>query len=193
METLFPPRNDATRATCCAIIGNFLQFTSSDLCKLLQECKQIARSYGPFARLWIGPVLVVALTDPYSIESVVKQDKILGRGCLVRKLGEPVFRNGLICFDGDKWRRRRKIVSSHLQINILEIFVENFAKNSDILTNKLMALADGVTAHDIAPYLMRCTLDIIVQTSSRTDIDAQNDNDDSTLSSIIIIIDTTAM
>jgi hypothetical protein len=57
----------------------------------------------------------------------------------------------------------------------------------------LKALADGVSVHDIAPYLMRCNLDIIVQTSSRTDISAQNDNDDSTLNSITTIIDTTAM
>jgi cytochrome P450 len=175
------------------IVGNCLQFTTNDLCKLFQECMEIARSYGPVTRLWFGPVLAVALTDPDSIECVVKQDKLLGRGYLVRKLGEPVFRNGLLCIDGDKWRKHRKIVSAALRMNILETFVENFAKNSDILANKLKALADGVTAHDIAPYIIRCTLDIIVQTSSRTDINAQNDNDDSTLNSITTIIDTTAM
>jgi cytochrome P450 len=142
------------------IVGNCLQFTSSDLCKLLQECKESASSYGPDTRLWIFSVLVVALTDPDSIESVVKQDKLLGTGYLFRKLGESVFRNGLICTDGDKWRRHCKIVSSGFQVNILEIFVENFAKNSDILTNKLKALADGVTVHDIAPYLMRCCLNL---------------------------------
>jgi hypothetical protein len=75
----------------------------------------------------------------------------------------------------------------------LEKSVENFAKNSNILAKKFKALADGVTGHDIVPYLMRCTLDIIVQTSSRTGINAQNDNDDSTLNSITTIIDTTTM
>jgi cytochrome P450 len=151
---------------------------------------EIAHSYGPIARLWFGPVLVVVLADPQSIESVVKQDKLLGRGTMVTKLGAPVFQNGLLLSDGDKWRRHRKIVSAALRMNILEIFVETFAKNSDILANTLKALADGVTAHDIAPYLMRCTLDIIVQTSSRTDINAQNDNDDYTLNSITTMIDT---
>jgi len=175
------------------IIGNCLQFTTNDLCKLFQELKELGRSYGPIARVWIGPVLIVALTDPDDIENVVKHDKLLSRGYIIRKLGEPVFRNGLLCIDGDKWRRHRKIVSSALHINILETFVENFAKNSHILANKLKALADGVTAHDIVPDLTRCTLDIIVQTSSRTDINAQNGNDDSTLNSITNIIDTTAI
>jgi hypothetical protein len=63
---------------------------------------EMARSYIPVARLWIGPVLAVELTDPYSIESVVKQDKLLGRGYQGRKSGEPVFRNGRLCIDGDK-------------------------------------------------------------------------------------------
>jgi len=175
------------------IIGNSLQFTTNDLCKLFQELKEIARSYSPIARLWIGPVLIVALTDPHSIENAVKHDKLLTRGYITRKLGEPVFRDGLICIDGDKWRRHRKIVSAALHINILERFVESFARNSEILANKLKALADGITAHDIEPYLKRCSLDIIVQTSSRTDISAQNNNDDSTLNSITNIIDITAI
>ena len=67
------------------IIGNCLQFTTNDLCKLLQECYEFARSYGPIARLWLGPLLVVVLTDPDSIESVVKHDKSCSRGYLVRK------------------------------------------------------------------------------------------------------------
>jgi cytochrome P450 len=135
----------------------------------------------------------VVLTNPNSFEMVVKQDKLSGRGYLVKKFGEPAFGNGLLCIDGDKWRKHRKIVSAALHINILETFVENFAKNSDILANKLKALADGVTAHDIAPYLMRCSLDIIVQTSSRTDINSQNDNDDSTLNSIVTMVETSSM
>jgi hypothetical protein len=112
---------------------------------------------------------------------------------VVKKLGEPTFRNGLLCIDGDKWRKHRKIVSGVLQINILEKSVENFATNSNILAKTFKALAVGVTGHDIVPYLMCCTLDIIVQTTSRTGINAQNDNDDSTLNSITTIIDTTAM
>ena len=143
--------------------------------------------------MWIGPVLVVALTDPDNIENVVKYDKLLSRRSIIRKLGETVFRNGLLCVDRDKIRRHRKIVSAGLYSNNLETFVENFAKNSHILANKLKDLADGITAHDIPPDLTRCTLDIIVQTSSRTDINAQNGNDDSTLNSITHIIDTTAI
>jgi len=137
------------------IIGNCLQFTSNDLCKFYQELKKFASSCGPIARLWIGPVLVVVLTDPDDIEKLVKYDKLCKRGYLVRKLTEQTFRNGLILIDGEDWRRHRKIVTSALHMKILEKFVENFAKNSDILANKLKALADSITAHDVTPYFTR--------------------------------------
>jgi cytochrome P450 len=175
------------------IIGNCLQFTSNDLCKLFQELKEISRSYGPIARLWFGHVLVVVLTDPDSIASVVKHDILWSRGYLARKSMKQAFGNGLFYIDGNKWRRHRKILTAALHVNILETFIENFAKNSNILANKLKALADGITAHDIAPYLIRCSLDIIVQTSSRVDINAQNGNDDSTLNNITTVVDTTTV
>ena len=111
----------------------------------------------------------------------------------MRKLGDPFFRNGLLSIEGEEWRRYHKIVSSALHVNILETFVEVFAKNSDILANKLKVLADGITAHDISPYFIRCTLDIIVQTSSRIDINAQSGNDDYTLNNFTIILDMIAV
>ena len=175
------------------IIGNGLQFTTNDLCRLFQEFKEIARSYGPIARLWFGPVLIVVLTDPDCIESVVRHDKVVSRGTLIRKALQKVFRNGLVHTDGEEWRRHRKIVSAALHINSLEGFVENFAKNSDILANNLKAVADGITAHDIAPYLMSCTLDIITQTSCRVDLNAQNGNEESTLNSIETVVHTTVV
>ena len=54
---------------------------------------EIARYYGPIARLWFGSVLVVALTDPDCIESVVKHHKLDSRRYLARKTTEQAFRN----------------------------------------------------------------------------------------------------
>jgi hypothetical protein len=54
----------------------------------------------------------------------------------------------------------RKIVSAALHMNILETSVENSAKNSDILANKLKGLPDRVAAHDIASYIIPCTLEV---------------------------------
>jgi cytochrome P450 len=175
------------------IVGNCLQFTTNDFCKLFQEYKETLRSYSPVARLRFGPVLMVVLSDPESIESLVKQDKFWGRGYLVKKLGGTVFRNGLLWIDGDQWLRHRKIISAYLRMNILETFVENFAKNSDILANKLKVLADGVTAHDILPFLKRCTLDGIVQTSYKMEINPLTGHVDSSLKNLTTIIDITVV
>jgi cytochrome P450 family 4 len=171
------------------IIGNCLQFNNS-LHNPFQELTEIASSYGPITRFWIGPILTVVVTDPDIIETVVKHDKIGRRGYSFRKSFEQAARNGLISLNGDEWRRHRKIVSAALHISILETFVENFAKNSDILANKLKDLADGITVHDIAPYLIRCTLDVMVQTSARMDINAQNGIEDSMLNHVTTIVHT---
>jgi cytochrome P450 len=74
-------------------------------------------------------------------------------------------------------------------LNILETFVEKFAKSSDILADKLKALADGVTAQDVTRHLMQCALDIVVQTTFRADVNYRNDNDDSLLNSIKTVTD----
>jgi cytochrome P450 len=173
------------------IIGNSLQFTTNDLCKLFQELKEFARSYGPIVRFWIGPLLLVVLTDADDIQNVVKHDKLCNRGYLIRKAMEHPFRNGLLHIDGEGWLRHRRIVSAAFHNNIFEKFVQNFAKNSDILADKLKALADGITAHDIAPYLIRCCVDIIYETSCRINMHVQENNDDSIIENHEIILDTT--
>ena len=175
------------------IIGNSHQFTTNDLCKFEKEFKEFARSYAPITRFWFGHLLVVVLTDPDNIENVVKHDKFCCKGYISRNSTEQPFRNGLFHVDGEEWRRHRNIVSSAFHINILETFIQNFTKHSDILANKLKDLADGITAHDIAPYFTRCTLDIIYQTSSRINTNAQTGNDNSTMNNIKTILDTLAL
>jgi cytochrome P450 len=70
--------------------------------------------------LWFGPVLVVVLTDPDNIETVVKHHKVGSRGYVARKLLRRIFLNGLLYLDGEGWREHRKIVSGALKMNILE-------------------------------------------------------------------------
>jgi cytochrome P450 len=143
--------------------------------------------------MWIGPILVVVVTDADVIESVAKQDKLCRSGYRARKSMEKVFGKELLYNDGDNFQSLLSIPHLVLHINILETFVDNVARNSDILANKLKALADGVTAHDITPCLIRCTLDILVQTSSSVEINDLSDNDDFTLNNFKTILDTSAM
>jgi cytochrome P450 len=137
--------------------------------------------------------LVVGLKDADYIEKVVNHDKLCRRGYFSNKLIKPFFQNGLLHIDGDQWRRHRKIANAAFHINNVDTFVDNFAKNSDILANKLKALANGVTANDILPFLKRCTLDVIVQTSYKMEINPLTSNDNSTLNNISTIVDITVI
>jgi cytochrome P450 len=174
------------------LVGNFFDLKTKNLCNLFQDFTEFARTYFPVARLWLGPLLVVVLTDPDGVEKVVKHDAVGSRGYLVKKLLGPAFRNGLFVIDGEKWRAHRKIVSSALTTNFLQTFVENFAKNSDVLANNLKNIADGITVHDISPYFTRCSLDIATQIGSQVDINAQDGKDNVILNAMTTIIEATA-
>jgi cytochrome P450 family 4 len=108
------------------LVGNSLDFTTKNLCILFQEAREFTRTHVPVARLWLGPLLVVVLSDPNHIGKVVQHDKVGSRGYLIMKFFEPAFRNGLLSTDGDKWRAHRKIVSSALE-NICREFREKTA------------------------------------------------------------------
>jgi hypothetical protein len=77
--------------TALPIIGNCLQFPTNNLRKRFQELIQIALSCLPISALWTGLVLAVVLTDLDSIERVVEQEKLLERGNVVEKSGEPIL------------------------------------------------------------------------------------------------------
>ena len=110
METLFPTRNEATRTTCSANYRKLSPVYSVIIYAKFSKNVRNSQVYGPLSRLWVGPVLVVVLTDPDSIEKVVKHDKLCRRGYLAKKLIEPAFRSGLM------EKNSADIVKSNLQL-----------------------------------------------------------------------------
>jgi hypothetical protein len=65
------------------IVGNILHFTSNDLCKFFQQCKEMGRTFGGIARRWVGPILVVMFADADNIECVMKHNKLCRRGYIL--------------------------------------------------------------------------------------------------------------
>ena len=138
-------------------------------------------------------VLVVAHIDQDNIENVVKHNKLCSRGylasksvekfsdmdccTLMEKNGEGIVKSYLQLFISISWKRLQRISP----------------KNSDILANNFKALADGITPHDIAPYITHCSLHIIYQTNCRININVQTGNDVSTLNNFKTIVDTAVL
>ena len=64
---------------------------------------------------------------------------------------------------GDKWRKRRRLLTPAFHFQILDNFFETFNKNATILCQQLESSLIDVKGNEIEifPYLKRCTLDII--------------------------------
>ncbi|PSN45378.1 hypothetical protein C0J52_07531 [Blattella germanica] len=171
------------------LLGNLLSFRTRHLNKFFENIFENLNIYGHVVRFWLGPILLILVSGPDEIAKIVENDKIGNRGVYSKTILGPMFRNSLLCMDVNSWRPHRKIVSAAFHIKILEKFVDNFAKNSMILTDRLKQFADGSTAVDIAPYLCYCTLDIISETCFAFEIKAQVNNDPNPLANIKTITD----
>ena len=174
------------------ILGNLLSFRTKDLCVIFNEMLKYLQIYGPITRLWLGPVLVVIVAGPEEVARVVDQDKVGHRGRYSERILKPFFKEGLLAQeDTNVWKIHRKIVTNAFQNSMLNKFVENFAKNSEILASRLGSLADGAHAHDILPYLCQCTMDIIAETCFAYNMNAQVDNNVVALEHNKVILDST--
>jgi cytochrome P450 len=69
----------------------------------------------------------------------------------------------VVCLNsvGEKWRRRRKILTPAFHFKILEDFIDVFVDQSLILVKKLKREVGNESGFNIFPYVTLCTLDII--------------------------------
>jgi cytochrome P450 family 4 len=170
------------------IFGNALEFRSKDSSQNFRTFIGFMQKYGPVMKLWLGPQLIIAISDPQHIGKLVAHDKFCTRGSFFRLIMKPMFRNGLLAIDGEIWRKHRKIVTAAFQNNILDKFVGTFAAHSRILTERLSDISDG-KFHNIYMHFSQCTLDVICDTAFGYKLNAQNKNKIEVVNSILGVLD----
>ncbi|KAJ1527848.1 hypothetical protein ONE63_007788 [Megalurothrips usitatus] len=115
-------------------------------------------------KLWIGPVLYVAVVDPRDIEAV------LGSSEHLDKSGEynffrPWFGNGLLISSGDHWRAHRKLIAPTFHLSVLKSFVELFNANSRGVVEKMRKEAKAGHEFDVHEYMSEATVEILLETA----------------------------
>ncbi|KAI6196751.1 hypothetical protein M3Y94_01145900 [Aphelenchoides besseyi] len=126
-------------------------------------------------RVWIGPFPVVVPYSADSIREVLESNVVITKGdeykILERWLG-----SGLLISSGDKWRKRRKLLTPAFHFGMLNKFQSIHNQEAKILTEQLEQFADSGERFDIYPFLKRCTLDIICETSMGVKVNAQSNH-----------------
>ncbi|NXP55286.1 CP4V2 protein, partial [Heliornis fulica] len=161
---------------CYPILGNALLFerTGEGFFKQLQIYVEDFRSW-PLFKLWIGPVPVMILYHPESVEFILSSSKHIEKSYLYHFL-HPWLGTGLLTSTGDKWRSRRKMITPTFHFTILTDFLDVMNEQGSILLEKLEKHVDK-EPFDIFLDITLCALDIICETAMGKNVRAQQNKD----------------
>ncbi|XP_046438964.1 cytochrome P450 4C1-like isoform X4 [Daphnia pulex] len=139
------------------------------------------KKYGHFRRGWFGLNGYIDISCPIAAEEILSSQKFIDKGkeysLLMPWLGE-----GLLTSTGDRWRKRRRLLTPAFHFQILDNFFDTFNKNADILCQQLhrslskKAELNQTEEIEVFPYLKRCTLDIICEAAMGIQINSQLEN-----------------
>ncbi|XP_067139879.1 LOW QUALITY PROTEIN: uncharacterized protein [Centruroides vittatus] len=127
-------------------------------------------------RFWFGLRPIVVFFKPETVEVILSSNTILQKPFVYQFL-KPWFKDGLITSSGNKWRKRRKLLTPAFHFRILEDFVPTIEEHAKRLVKKLREEI-GKECFDIVPFITMCSLDILCETAMGEYVGAQ-ENDDS--------------
>lgn len=154
--------------------GQALTYAFLKPSEVLRIGSESIRNLGGTAILLMGFDARIFFTDPKDVEKIVTNRNLDKKSDFYSFLSDWLG-DGLLLSHGEKWRKRRKIITKSFHFQILEEFVEIFDKNSLILVNQLMKSENSTI--DIFPKAAMCTLDVICETSMGVCVNAQTNSD----------------
>ena len=146
-------------------IGGDLSAFASDRLAFLTAA---ARERGPVARMRLGLLRVVSLSDPDLIEEIlVRRNKEFGKHYLP-SVGGALLGNGLFTSAGDFWKRQRRLAQPAFHKHRLATYGQVMATYA---AEEAATWADG-EIRDLAEDMMRLTLRIVGRTLFGADVAA---------------------
>ncbi|NXG80909.1 CP4V2 protein, partial [Baryphthengus martii] len=161
---------------CYPLLGNALLLDrgGEGFFKQLQFYTEKFRSC-PLLKLWLGPLAVLLLYHPDSVEVILNNSKHIEKSFLYKFL-HPWLGTGLLTSTGDKWRSRRKMITPTFHFTILTDFLEVMNEQGSILVEKLEKHVDK-EPFDVFLDITLCALDIICETAMGKNVGAQKNKD----------------
>nr|ATW72312.1 cytochrome p450 CYP4EC3 [Brachionus calyciflorus] len=126
----------------------------------------------PFFCNWIGTYPVVIVHNSSVIEEFFNSSKHTEKVWLYSFV-EDWLGTGLLTSFGEKWHRRRRLLTPAFHFEILENFREIMNEHSEILVQKFEKFSHEKKPIEIFKELKLCTLDIIGETAMGVNLEAQ--------------------
>ncbi|XP_010220976.1 PREDICTED: cytochrome P450 4V2 [Tinamus guttatus] len=161
---------------CFPLLGNalLLERNGEGFFKQVQQYSEEFRKL-PLLKLWVGPLPLLVLYDPDSVEVILSSSRHIEKSYMYRFL-QPWLGTGLLTSTGDKWRTRRKMITPTFHFAILNDFLEVMNEQGSILVEKLEKHVDK-EPFDVFIDVTLCALDIICETAMGRNVGAQENKD----------------
>lgn len=122
-------------------------------------------------RIWMGPKLVILITDAENADLVLKSKNCLNKPKLFYKpLRDSLKMDGLITLDKDKWRLHRRMVNSILNETSIR---PHFNKFMEIIRDTIDILPNDNKSFDVLNYLNVCKISMFVHATLGDSLDSQ--------------------
>ncbi|XP_063217534.1 cytochrome P450 4g15-like [Bacillus rossius redtenbacheri] len=128
----------------------------------MQYWREQRAKHGSTWKLWLGPVLVVTVTDPRDVNTVFTSGATASKPAPY-KLFRLLLGDALFVAEGEQWRRLRRMMEPAFNAQTLASFQETFDKKSNALVRALEKHVRG-EAFDLEDYLMAHALETITET-----------------------------
>ncbi|KAG6458683.1 hypothetical protein O3G_MSEX011007 [Manduca sexta] len=151
------------------IIGNLPEVLVSAV-DLMKLARKYAETFNGIYRFWVFPFSFVNIYNPQDIEILLSGMKYHGKS-EVYKFLKPWLGEGLLISRGDKWMKRRKILTPAFHFNVLRKFCGTVQENSQRLVETLEKAA-GETIN-VVHVISEFTLNSICETAMGTQLNAE--------------------
>ncbi len=132
----------------------------------------LSAQYESPIRVWIGPFLLLGISDPDDIQIVLRHKNSIAKA-FSYNFGKILLGDGLLTAPVDIWKSHRKIIAPTFHRSILENYVKIFHRQTDIFVDQLRKCSNSKQDFDLFDPLNRCTLDIILESVTGTKLNCQ--------------------
>nr|AVL92847.1 CYP450 [Locusta migratoria] len=147
------------------LLGNAQHFYRQPV--MLDRIGQLHKQYGDVFRFYIGPKLVIVVTQPEDIKRVLLSSKAEKREPFITYAALMFLGKGLLTNDGEMWKRHRKMVEPAFHFSELERYLECFNQGGNLLNEKLTAT--GGAEIDVYSCICLCTVRCVMFALSGVD------------------------
>ncbi|XP_020295585.1 cytochrome P450 4C1-like [Pseudomyrmex gracilis] len=146
------------------IIGNTLEFLISPE-KLWKLNRHLSEIYYPIHRMWFFTSGQVSIRHPNDLEAILgNMTQHLAKGELYDPL-VPWLKTGLLTSTGQKWQRRRKILTPAFHFSILKQYIDVLIDEGNRMVNDILTKIKDSTVTDLMSFVSHHTLNAICETS----------------------------